>query len=884
MITKPEHVYNLFFEPGEVVEIRVAGLKGEKKGVWEGRAWGTDVWVFGYFDNVESFSDAVKKLDKAGATAVYFTPNPPRPELIHRVRNRLVVADKKRTLTSNHEVSCVRWLLIDLDPSKEIRPAGISSSDQELAYSQALGKAIKEWLAKNFDFPDPIGAMSGNGYHMVYRLPDLPNEIPRGKSMSESSELVKRALASIQANFQDRNVDVDQQNFNASRIWKLYGTVARKGESSVERPHRRSYLFASAPRTLEDVGIVTKEQLEKLAALTPVDEYGRPAPGPDSQVPATKKPKSKTSRYTHEWGNLDISKWLSTYGVRVKEIKQKGDMTNYILESCVFNTAHKAPDAMFFKAVNGPLGYKCLHDTCSGLQFKDARQIISQSDSLKAFMTGYDPSFEKKPAAEKSMGTGVLDSFELDPIVPFPGNEKMPNPIEMNPLEFFQVTHTNRPRFTIKNMSKYIALYTSPICCTSGVFWRYADGVWSIFPEGILHQMVAQALGEKVQVEWVVNSIKLLQFDLNREEADWPVFSNMINVKNGMVDLASVQPETLEGEFDLDKLLIPHDPKYGSRVQLDVEYDLDAWTETNRWFKTLNEIFPEGRPVEHGKTCIGDEKIRLLKQFAGYTLLNTTKYERCMVMHGSGANGKGTLMDTLSSILGEHNVTELTIEDLGKSFNLPYLQTKLLVTCAELPQKDSGTGVQKLKQCISGDIVSGELKFGRRIDFRNKAKFLFSMNLYPTISDKSPGFYRKLLVVNFTRRFEEDEMDKELRSDLLKEKNGIFLWMLDGAIDLIKNKRFAETDNMLKDKNIFLKNVNPVLQFGEECLDFGEHLIGPKMQTYQRYVKWCSETLHKPLGRSNFYAQMEQQYNAKSARREVGEGKPHCFLGIGIKM
>lgn len=893
MITTPEHVYNLFFQPGEVVEIRVAGLKGEKKGVWEGRAWGGDAWVFGYFDNIESFAEAVNKLDQAGASAVYFTPNPPRPELIHRVRNRLVVADKKRTLTSNHEIKCIRWLLIDLDPSKVVRPAGISSSDEELAYAQALGKAIKEWLARNFNFPDPIGAMSGNGYHMVYRLPDLPNEIPHGKSMSEASELVKRALAAIQANFKDRNVDVDQQVFNAARIWKLYGTVARKGESSVERPHRRSHLFSSAPRTLDDVGIVTKEQLEKLADMIPVDEHGRPTPPlahGREQPPSTEtKQKSKTSKYTHEWGDLDVPKWLSTYAVTIKEEKQDGTMTKFILESCVFNNEHKAPDAMFFKSVGGPLGYKCLHDSCAGFKFKEARQIISQSDSLKAFMTGYDPSFEKKPPEEKSMGTGVLSQFVLAPSIPFPGRVDMPNPVAMDPLEFFQVTHTNRPRFTIDLMAKYLALYTAPICCTSGVFWRYANGVWEIFPEGLLHQMASQALGEKVQVEWVINSIKLLQFNLNREEKEWPVFPNMINVKNGMVNLASVQPEALESDdFDLDKLLMPHDPKYGSRVQLDVVYDLDSYTETRRWFRALNEIFPEGRPVDHGKTCLGDDKIRLLKQFAGYCLLNTVKYERCMVMYGGGANGKGTIMDTISNILGERNVTELTIEDLGKSFNLPYLQTKLLVTCAELPQRDSGTGVQKLKQCISGDIVSGELKFGRRIDFRNKAKFMFSMNLPPTISDKSYGLYRKLLILNFTRRFEEHEMERDLRQELMKEKNGIFLWMLDGAIDLIKNKRFSETDEVLKEKNIFLRNINPILMFGDECLMFMETLITPKTQIYQHYVKWCNETLHKPLGRTNFYLQMEAQFKIKSGRREVEEEgvgeRPTCFLGVGIKL
>lgn len=882
MRTQPEHVYRLFFQPGEVVEIRVAGLKGEKKGVWEGRAWGTDAWVFGYFDNEESFVEIVKKLDQAGATAIYFTPNPPRPELIHRVKNRLVLADKKRTLTSNHEIRCIRWLLIDLDPSKALRPAGISSSDKDLEYAQALGKGVKEWLKKDLGFPEPVGAMSGNGYHMMYRLPDLPNDIPTGKSISEASQLVKDALAAIQANFKDKYVDVDQQVFNAARIWKLYGTVARKGETSKERPHRRSHLFSSAPRALDLLGTVSKEQLEKLASM---------APDPSSRlpVPTTKpKQKSKTTRYTHDWGELDIPGWLQAYNVQVSKIEEKGDQTKYILDSCVFDSSHKSPDAMFFKISNGPAGYKCLHNSCAGYKFKDARNAISGSDPLKQFMSGYDHNYDKKPSKEKSMATGILTEYTILPTVPFAGADGWKTPLKMDPSEFFLMSHTNRPRFTVKLMANYLAAYCAPLCCTSGVFWRYSEGVWNMFPEGRLNQMITQALGDKIQSEWIKSSISVLQAELNREETDWPVYSEMINVKNGMVDLSSIKPGGVDEDFDLDKLLKPHDPKYGSRVQLNVEYDVDSFLETKRWYKALNEIFPDGRPAEHGKSCLGDEKIRLLRQFAGYTLLNTTKYERCMVFFGGGANGKGTIMDTISSVIGEENVTELTIEDLGKSFNLPHLQTKMMVACAELPQREvGGSGLQKLKQCISGDIIGGELKFGKRLDFRNLAKFIFSMNLHPSIQDKSHGLSRKLLILPFTRKFEEHEMDKELRGELRKEKNGIFLWMLDGAIDLIVNKGFAETENLLREKNVFFKNIDPLMMYGEECLILGSEFFTPKADLHQHYVKWCTVTLHKPLGRTNFYLRLEQLYNLKAKRREIEvdgkETKPHCFLGIGIR-
>ena len=51
-------VYETFFEPGEVTEIRGIGLY--EKGPWIGYAKGT---VSGYFDNAEDFAEAAQELD-----------------------------------------------------------------------------------------------------------------------------------------------------------------------------------------------------------------------------------------------------------------------------------------------------------------------------------------------------------------------------------------------------------------------------------------------------------------------------------------------------------------------------------------------------------------------------------------------------------------------------------------------------------------------------------------------------------------------------------------------------------------------------------------------------------------------------------------------------
>ena len=93
---------------------------------------------------------------------------------------------------------------------------------------------------------------------------DLPND-------AESTDLVKRGLEALALLFNDKSSTVDTANHNASRIWKLYGTVSRKGDSTKARPHRRSKLVSVPGRVVQ----VSKEQLGQLAESTkPITETG----------------------------------------------------------------------------------------------------------------------------------------------------------------------------------------------------------------------------------------------------------------------------------------------------------------------------------------------------------------------------------------------------------------------------------------------------------------------------------------------------------------------------------------------------------------------------------------------------------------------------------
>lgn len=247
-----ERALRVLFAPGDVFEIRAPKCKPRG---WRGKAFP----VAGWFDDFPLAAAAVQALDARGkCEGIYVTLNPCNAQLLARGAgpNRLEDYAERTTTDSPDEILRRRWLLIDLDPS---RVTGISSTQAELVASIETAKAIRLFLETEHGFPEPVRALSGNGAHLLYRI-DLSND-------ENSTLLVKQilqALTTITVEGVER-VDVDTSVFNGSRIDKLYGTVARKGAHTADRPHRLARIEA-AP---DPIAVVPIEKLRAVATLAP---------------------------------------------------------------------------------------------------------------------------------------------------------------------------------------------------------------------------------------------------------------------------------------------------------------------------------------------------------------------------------------------------------------------------------------------------------------------------------------------------------------------------------------------------------------------------------------------------------------------------------------
>ena len=192
--------------PGKVYELRA--LKVPHKN-------GKRRTFAGFFSDMGKMSKAAAALSDAGASGVYFTPNPVQAALLERSPNKLSPA-QRGLLTTDRDIEEIRWLLVDIDPA---RPANVSSAQPEKLASKALAYKICKYLT-DMGWPAPIVGDSGNGYHLLYRISGV------------TSETVSNLLDVLAFIFDTRETKVDQAVYNPSRIWKLYGTAARNRSSN----------------------------------------------------------------------------------------------------------------------------------------------------------------------------------------------------------------------------------------------------------------------------------------------------------------------------------------------------------------------------------------------------------------------------------------------------------------------------------------------------------------------------------------------------------------------------------------------------------------------------------------------------------------------------
>jgi putative DNA primase/helicase len=276
---------------------------------------------------------------------------------------------------------------------------------------------------------------------------------------------------------------------------------------------------------------------------------------------------------------------------------------------------------------------------------------------------------------------------------------------------------------------------------------------------------------------------------------------------------------------------------------LDFDYDPNA--KYDKFQKFLDRVLPNKNMQA------------VLSEYSAYILTKNLKLERCLILLGSGANGKSTFGDILTALLGgDKNVCYNSLSELCESsgYYRTELPNYLLNFCSEFSTRYSA---RLLKQLISTEPVKARAVFEKPITIRNYCKFIFNANVISKLDlEHSNGFHRRLLLIPFDVTIPERERDPELARKIIDEElSGIFNWILEGLERLLKNKCFSITPEIEAVRAEFERDSDSVSLFIDECR-YVKDLTSKPMRMkdlFDEYWSYCTDSLKmKPVSRSEF--------------------------------
>lgn len=384
-----------------------------------------------------------------------------------------------------------------------------------------------------------------------------------------------------------------------------------------------------------------------------------------------------------------------------------------------------------------------------------------------------------------------------------------------------------------------------------GRHYRYKDGVYAPWDDMQVKRVVLDWSNGNASVCQMDNLVRRLAIEAFVEpEKVNPV--GWLNTLSGVIN-----PETGE--------IVSHTPDRKFTIQLPLRCDNPPTTENPRppdcplFNRFLEEVLPD------------QAQQSAAWEILGYCLTSDCRLEKGFILYGGGSNGKTVFLNVLRAML-QDLVSELRLSDLSHTFRPSMLLNKTVNISAEGEAVDLIDDAV-VKSLISGEPLAVEQKHKDPIVIRPFCKLIIATNHLPRSRDKSRGYFRRWLILDFNQEIPEEKQDKQLSEKIIESELGeIFYGALIGLRRLRKRGNFTmpESSKALLDE--YEKMTNPALTFIEEHLaivpDGKEYL----QDVYYKYVSWCEKQGHKnPLNQPNLRREIEKRTGKELLRLTGGK-------------
>jgi putative DNA primase/helicase len=327
----------------------------------------------------------------------------------------------------------------------------------------------------------------------------------------------------------------------------------------------------------------------------------------------------------------------------------------------------------------------------------------------------------------------------------------------------------------------------------------------------------------------------------------------LLNVESGTLDLRTGKLKAHERK-DLITKLAP------------VTYD--PGTEAPTFRKFIERILPS-------------EALRtFVKRAVGYSLTGDSSERAFLILHGSGKNGKSTLLEAIQVMLGDYAMTTpvetLLLKPAGGIPNdIARLKGARFVSASE-NERGRKLAEALVKAMTGKDTISARFMRGEFFDFRPTHKLWLATNHKPEISGTDPAIWDRIKLVPFNVRIPEDEQDKHLDEKLEAELSGILAWAVEGCLEW-QHEGLPDPDEVRAATEGYKAEMDPLARFIEECCMLGADLRASTRDLMDAYHAWAWENGEDELPWREVTNRLKS-YGCESSRTKNERG----WAGIGL--
>ena len=292
-----------------------------------------------------------------------------------------------------------------------------------------------------------------------------------------------------------------------------------------------------------------------------------------------------------------------------------------------------------------------------------------------------------------------------------------------------------------------------------------------------------------------------------------------------------------------------------------------------RWKAFLDEV------------TAGDRELQAyLQGVSGYCLTGITREQQLYFMYGSGQNGKGVFVQTISGIMGDyHRATSIETFTVSQSERHPTelaaLRGARLVTAAET-EDGRRWAEARIKEMTGGDKIQARFMRQDFFEFFPQFKLIFSGNHMPTLRTINKAITRRFNRVPFAVTIVAEKMNLYLTEELRAEWPGILAWMIKGCLmwqrDGLKPPQAvtAATDQ-------YLESQDAIGEWLKECCELAPGFWESTQELFTSWKPWAGERGEWIGSKNQFSQKLEDRGGFVPQRSE--DRKHRGFRGLRLR-